>query len=695
MSKKHGFGAIVIPSVTVFISSACIMILELVASRLIAKHLGSSLYTWTAVIGIVLAGITIGNYLGGRLADKFQPRKTVAVLFLLAAGACVVTIILNNLVGGLTFLWHLSWPSRVFCHVGLVFLLPSVVLGTISPVVAKMALDKELPQGRTVGDIYAFGAAGSIAGTFAAGYYLIAAMGTVAIIWSVAGVLTLMALLHWIRTWVTPACAVILIAIGTFALSQAEWAVKASAAVGLREEKKMSILYEDETPYCYVAVQQLSKAPDRRDFLQDKLKHSQIIMGNLDDLQYFYVNIFAGLTRELVKGMPSPKFMIMGGGGYVFPRYLKKHWPGGQVDVVEIDPGVTEAAMAAFGLDRDTFINTFHLDARNYVDEVLRDEGTELRYDFIYCDAINDYSVPFQLVTKEFNEKIYRLVSEDGLYMLNLIDTYNNAKFLGAMVNTLQETFEYVYVITDKISLPKLRNTYVVIGAKKEIDIEGLFQQYDLKPELEYFDNKDFEYLREKSDGIILTDDHAPIENLLSPVVMQSGKEFLAKKYMDRAIQLRKDERYVESVKKYKKAASINPSMTIKAYNEIGVIYVAMKENDKAAEAFQKAIDYHYNTEASQNIIGSLHLNLGILYNNVGNRKLSIQQLSKAVEQFKIEVEENPDSVVVWKRYADTLATLGDFANAAKAFQKCIELEPYNPNHRDSLKKCMERQKKK
>jgi len=177
MSKSRGFSSILVPTATVFISSFCIMVLELVASRLIARHLGSSLYTWTAVIGVVLAGITIGNYLGGRIADRFQAKKALAVLFVISSAACVVTVILNNIVGGWTWLWNLSWPARTFIHVSLVFLLPSVLLGTISPVVAKMALDQGLATGRTVGDIYAWGAAGSIAGTFAAGYYLIATMG--------------------------------------------------------------------------------------------------------------------------------------------------------------------------------------------------------------------------------------------------------------------------------------------------------------------------------------------------------------------------------------------------------------------------------------------------------------------------------------------------------------------------------------
>jgi predicted membrane-bound spermidine synthase len=77
--------SLVFPCATVFISSFCIMVLELVAGRLIARFLGASLYTWTSVIGVVLAGITLGNYLGGRIADRFSPRKALAVLFAIAS----------------------------------------------------------------------------------------------------------------------------------------------------------------------------------------------------------------------------------------------------------------------------------------------------------------------------------------------------------------------------------------------------------------------------------------------------------------------------------------------------------------------------------------------------------------------------------------------------------------------------------
>jgi MFS family permease len=108
--------SLVIPCATVFVSSFCIMVLELVAGRIIARYLGSSLYTWTSVIGVVLAGITIGNYLGGRIADRFRASKSLSVLFACCSAGCAATIILNNFAGDWMWLWQFAWPSRVLLH---------------------------------------------------------------------------------------------------------------------------------------------------------------------------------------------------------------------------------------------------------------------------------------------------------------------------------------------------------------------------------------------------------------------------------------------------------------------------------------------------------------------------------------------------------------------------------------------------
>ena len=176
----------------VFVSSVCVMVLELTASRLIAKHVGSSLYTWTSVIGVVLAGITIGNFLGGWIADRMDREKVLGRLFLLASIASLSVLWLDQLAAGRTRPDDVDWPMWVFLTVAEMFFLPALALGTISPVVASIALDRSEYTGSTVGNVYAWGAFGSIVGTFLTGFWLIDVFGTRMIIGGTAALLALL-----------------------------------------------------------------------------------------------------------------------------------------------------------------------------------------------------------------------------------------------------------------------------------------------------------------------------------------------------------------------------------------------------------------------------------------------------------------------------------------------------------------------
>jgi tetratricopeptide (TPR) repeat protein/predicted membrane-bound spermidine synthase len=693
MSKSRGFSPILIPSVTVFISSACIMVLELVAGRIIARHLGASLYTWTSVIGVVLMGITIGNYLGGRIADRFPAKKALASLLGISSAACVIVIILNNLVGEWFWLWKLSWPIHIFLHVSLVFILPSTLLGTISPVVAKMALDKGLPTGRTVGDIYAWGVAGSIIGTFLTGFYLIAAMGTIAIIWIVAAVLLLMAILYWHRLLVLYMWAVIFIVLMTMGMAPAKWAESAGSALWVRKPADPSILYETESQYCYIAVRQLSQKPDRRAFVEDKLLHSEIIMDDVLNLQYFYSRIYAALTHGLAKGKLST--MVIGGGGYAYPQYLEKRWPGSRIDVVEIDPAVTEAAIQAFGLDRNSSINTITMDARNYVDELLSRQrsGEEIpRYNFIYEDAFNDYSVPFQLVTREFNDKIAKILTDDGVYIINMIDTFDNGRFLGAVINTLEETFPYVHVVAAYATLSSERETYVIIVSKCYFEPESILTGYDKNLKLWYLSESDKNLLKGKSRGIVLTDDYVPVENLLTPVLCEGARENLASKYVEQAEKLRGQARWNQSIAKYKKAVQLRPAMTTKLYNEIGVIQGAQGNAWEAIRAFQNALNYHTQTGTKENIIGSIYLNLGLTFRAMGKNQEARENFTKAVEQFRIEITETPNPHPVYAQLGNALIMMGNFKAASDAYRQALALNPSELSYYYNLANALQNQ---
>jgi len=690
-SEKPGALALLVPSATVFVSSFCIMVLEIVAARLIARHLGSSLYTWTAVIGVVLAGISFGNYLGGRIADRFQARKALGILFVVSSATCVLVVLLNNLIGEWILLYHLSWPARVFTHVFLVFIVPSTMLGTISPVVAKMALDRGLSTGRTVGNIYAWGAVGSIAGTFAAGYYLIALMGSIMIVWIVGGVLLLMGLFYCVRLWPVCLWAALFLSFMVLANAPVNWCRAAGAAMALRQKPNPQLIYEKETAYSYVTVRRQSTQPDKRVLMLDKLAHSKIVMDNITDLQYFYTRIYAAVTSALSAGKDKLSILVIGGGGYVYPRYVERTWPESLIEVVEIDPGITEAAIKAFGLESTTAIKTFNMDARNYVDELLKSDERR-RYDFIYEDAVNDFSVPFQLITEQFNDKIAKLLSEDGVYMLTLIDIYDHGHFLGAVVNTLRRTFAEVYILMERTQPASVRNTFVVVAGKRKLDLETLVAKQSDFGNIWCLAEEEVEALVQKASGIILTDDYAPVENLLASVVRRSAKGFMAHRYFQQAQKLAQKGELEKSINYYKKAARAKPELTIDSYGEIGLLYAHFGEHSKAVEAFKKAVEHYEKTDSRRNI-ASIHFNLGLSLQKLGANEDAENSFQKAVEGFRQAIKIYPKSGELHAKLASVLIGLNDIDGAVRAFGMAIELSPDSVTHYTNLIDLLESRK--
>src|SRR5207302_9733191 len=164
----QGLAARLLPYALAFTSSLCIMILELVSSRLVARHVGASLTVWTSVIGIMLGGICLGNVLGGRLADRVEPGRAIGPLYALGAFLTLSCLWMNAVVGLTPGLDSMPWTVRTVLVVTLDFLIPATVLGMIGPVVAKMAVEQAKKAGSAIGDIYFFGAVGSICGTFLA-----------------------------------------------------------------------------------------------------------------------------------------------------------------------------------------------------------------------------------------------------------------------------------------------------------------------------------------------------------------------------------------------------------------------------------------------------------------------------------------------------------------------------------------------
>jgi hypothetical protein len=326
----------------VFVSSVCVMVLELTASRLIAKHVGNSLYTWTSVIGVVLAGITIGNFLGGWLADRVAPSKVLNWLFLTASILCMSVLWLDGVASGQQRPDSLSWPAWVVCVVGMVFFLPSMALGTISPVVASLALSHSRKIGATVGNVYAWGALGSIIGTFLGGFVLIDTLGTRAIIALVAGTLAAMGFLSagsqwafrsavlfgWMQfvTFIGLAASITEVGMRDFTATLAGESNEADdpfglagtggtwskfgkqlgrqlhelgLTLGLREDNRGE--YHDESNYSYINVSQSTENGERVAVLKlDKLIHSYYVLDSPTELNYDYEKVYAAVTEQAV-----------------------------------------------------------------------------------------------------------------------------------------------------------------------------------------------------------------------------------------------------------------------------------------------------------------------------------------------------------------------------------------------------------
>ena len=180
------------PYVVVFTASACTLVIEIVAGRVLAPAIGVSLYTWTSIIGIVLAGISVGNYLGGRIADRRPSGSTLGVI-LLAAGVSSLSILpayslVSGLFGGLPLL------VRIVLLTTVLFFVPSLILGMVAPVAIKLRLSDLTETGNVVGKVYAVSTAGSIVGTFLTGFLMVQLFGSRFILVVVGLVLVFLAL---------------------------------------------------------------------------------------------------------------------------------------------------------------------------------------------------------------------------------------------------------------------------------------------------------------------------------------------------------------------------------------------------------------------------------------------------------------------------------------------------------------------
>lgn len=439
---------------TVFVCSFVSGALESAAFRMLAPVIGVSVYLSTGIVGVVLAGIASGNYLGGLWADRAaQPRTLRACIALAALAVAAVVPLLNQVADGAA-LARLPMIPRILVYSFALFFVPSALLGTISPQVIRRLVTDVGSAGRISGRIYAWSTVGCIAGILGSGWFFIEWFGVRRLV-VVCGLLLVPATL--------------LVGDGSPAMrwkSRRRWAwafVPLAAAMIAAAASP----YDLETKYFSIVVldgERDGRAVKR--LVLDRLVHSEVDPLDPDWLGYPHERIQAEVLRGIVARRSPPvdrnRLLVIGGGGYTLPRWVEQRPELStiDIDVVEIDPGVTEIARRKLGLNANGRIRSIHLDGRQFVKN-----APQSNYDLIVQDAVNDFSVPYHLMTREYNLLVRCALRPGGIYLLTIIDSLADGPFLRAAVRTMQADFPEVRLLNHSSGIgPSERCVYVIAG---------------------------------------------------------------------------------------------------------------------------------------------------------------------------------------------------------------------------------------
>ncbi|MFC1907426.1 fused MFS/spermidine synthase, partial [Chloroflexota bacterium] len=234
---------------------------------------------------------------------------------------------------------------------------------------------------------------------------------------------------------------------------------------------------------------------------------------------------FEEITRYSLEGNDAPRVLHLGGGGYSFPRYLEIVYPASVNEVVEIDPVVTQVAHEELGLPRDTSIKTYNQDARLFLIQRQAKEN----YDVVIGDVFNDYATPFHLTTLEFNQLVKSHMTENGIYLLNLIDDYQRGQYMASFVHTLRQAFNYVYLFSPLGTVTYTGiSTYILAATDQPIDLnayrnfitEGGKKKAIARPH----DERNLEEYLTGKKPILLTDDYVPTDILVASLLAGERK---------------------------------------------------------------------------------------------------------------------------------------------------------------------------
>ena len=420
-----------------FLTGACVLIVEVLAVRVFSPYYGNTIFTVSSVITVILLALSVGYYAGGVAADRRPSRERFFGL-ILASG---IVLLVLHIVGTLTLpaiSGALSIQVGPLVSAAMMFLLPAVLLGMVSPFAIKLQ-SLAAPQqgvGSVAGTIFFWSTLGSITGSLLAGFVLIPTVGVNRVIIAVGIVLVLLGVIPLTMLGLARRKAV---ASGAGSLVLAVAAAQFATAPVVDAD---TIVYQSDGLYQQITIYEGAYlGRPARFLLLDRSESGAMFLDSNDpvDLVYDYTKYYS-LYKVFTPRLRNA--LVLGGGAYSIPKALLQELPDVVVDVAEIEPSFLELAKRYFGAADSPRLRNYVEDGRRF----LQDSDTQ--YDLIFGDVYYSYfSVPPQFTTREFFTLAKSRLRGEGVFIANMIGDLSRRQpsLIMAEIRTFQTVFPNSY----------------------------------------------------------------------------------------------------------------------------------------------------------------------------------------------------------------------------------------------------------
>ena len=486
-----------------FASGAIVMALEISTSRILTPVFGSTIYTWGSLIGVILSGLSLGYFLGGKIADS-HPRfdKICAIVFSVGLFIIGIPFFASSVVNFSLDILPISQYTPLLATF-LLLMLPSVLLGFVSPYAIKLGTNTLQKVGNISGNLYAIATIGSIFGTFVTVFVLIPNLAVNQIIFGL-GIMLIASSLVGLKT--SPK----ILTISVIIILIVPWSSLSINTIS----HNGTLIFEKETMFSHLDIVEYG---DNRSLYLDGMRHSSMDINDPLDLVIDYTEFF---HLGMLFNPKATDVLFVGGGGFTGPKNFLQLYPHTKIDVIEIDADVIDAAKTYFNLETTPRLQVFNDDARKHLFTF------DKKYDLIVLDAYATNYVPYHLMTHEFFQILEKRLETNGVVVSNFVGSIegNNSQLVRSVYKTMKETFPVAYVFPTEERPTNVQNIMIVSSNQPyEFDRELLLEMAKDSPADYLVDElSKQEHFYDKvvgtSDVPFLTDQFNPSEVLINPI---------------------------------------------------------------------------------------------------------------------------------------------------------------------------------